>query len=409
MLHLPHSRAALLTLLVIPLALASPPAGTAAASSGPSSHGPLAAVTVRAVPGGAGPAAAAAAYLRTRAQSVLGASQANRLAALCATGSSLARREAMLATGARRLAAALGHRTTSVVCHVTIRTVCVSATDTATVTAHAVSLDTWTDRAGRADTEGDGLDHVLTLVHRHGRWLVVRDLYTSDLTPRLLQAAGAPAAAVVAAAGRLEQHARSLSAIVAPALIDAPLPAAPPASASPTIPAVAVAPAYKAKLSFDRAAAKAYADRYALSYNPTYTSFSSDCADFGSQVMFAGGYPQFGSTYASGWWYDKGGTSAPGNDTYSHAWIAVMNQQGAWDVKYTDVVSSISDAAMGDFVYYDWTGDGTWDHVAELVGTNSAGQKIVDAHTTDHYHVYWKLGSAACRYRFAHTRATIVI
>ena len=58
---------------------------------------------------------------------------------------------------------------------------------------------------------------------------------------------------------------------------------------------------------------------------------------------------------------------------------------------------------------HDWTGDGTWDHVAELVGTNSAGQKVVDAHTTDHYHVYWKLGSSSCRYRYAHTRATVVI
>ncbi len=388
MLHLPHPRTALLALLVVPLAAAPPLAAAHRAPVAAALHGPRAAAARAA----AGPAAAAAAYLQARAHAVLGPAQARSLAARCAPGTALARREATLAVGARRLAAALGHTTTAVACHITLSAVHVSpTTGVATVGARAVTLDTWTSRAGRTDSDGEGLDHVLTLVHRHGRWLVTADRYTSDLTPRLLEAAGAPAKAVAAAASRLEQRVRNVP-TVAPA---------------PT--AVDAAPGYVAQLSYDRAAAKAYADRYALSYNPTYTSFSADCANFGSQVMYAGGYPQFGSTYASGWWYDKNGSSAPGNDTYSHAWIAVTNQQGAWNLKYTDFVSSVSDLTTGDFIYYDWTGDGTWDHVAELVGTNSAGQRVVDAHTTDHYHVYWKLGSSSCRYRFAHTRATVVI
>ncbi len=389
MLHLPHPRTALLALLVIPLAVVPPLAGARRAPVAAAPHGTRTAAARSA----AGPAAAAAAYLQARAHAVLGPAQARRLTARCAPGAPLARREATLAVGARRLAAALGHTTTAVVCHVTVRALRISpTTGAATVSARAVTLDTWVSRAGHTDSDGEGLDHVLTLVHRHGRWLVTADSYSSDLTPRLLEAAGAPAKAVAAAASRLERRVRSL-----------------PATAAPAPAAGGTAPDYVAQLSYDRAAAKAYADRYALSYNPTCTRFSADCADFGSQVMFAGGYPQFGSTYASGWWYDKNGTSAPGNDTYSHAWIAVANQQGAWNVKYTDFVSSISGVTTGDFIYYDWTGDGTWDHVAELVGTNSAGQKVVDAHTTDHYHVYWKLGSSSCRYRFAHTRAMVVI
>jgi len=390
MLHLPHPRTALLALLVIPLAVAPPLAGARSAPLAAGLHGPRATLARGAT---GGPAAVAAAYLQARAHAVLGPVQVVRLTARCAPGTTLARREATLAAGARRLTAALGHTTTAVACHITVSAVHISpTTGAATVSARAVTLDTWATRTGRTDTDGEGLDHVLTLVHRHGRWLVAADRYSSDLTPRLLEAAGAPATAVAAAASRLERRARSLPTIVTPAPV-----------------AAGAAPGYVAQLSYDRAAAKAYADRYALSYNPAYTSFSSDCADFGSQVMFAGGYPQFGSTYASGWWYDKNGTSAPGNDTYSHAWIAVANQQGAWNVKYTDFVSSISGVTTGDFIYYDWTGDGTWDHVAELVGTNSAGQKVVDAHTTDHYHVYWKLGSSSCRYRYAHTRATVVI
>jgi Putative amidase domain len=412
MLHLPHPRVALLALFVVPLAAAPPLAGARSAPLAPAPHGSSVATT-RIVAGG--PAAAAAAYLQARAGSVLGHAQAARLAARCPSGSALVRREALLAAGSRRLAAALGHTATSVACRVRIGAVRVSpATGVATVTAHAVSLDTWTDNAGRSNTEGEGLDHVLTLVHRQGRWLVVADAYSSDLTPRLLEAAGAPAGVVAAAARRLERV-RDLSVAVAPGLANTPLLTGPNERSRATTPAAtapvagSAEPAYVAQLSFDRAAAKTYADHYALSYNPTYASFSSDCADFGSQVMYAGGYPQFGSTYASGWWYDKNGTSAPNNDTYSHAWIAVANQQGAWNVRYTDFVSSISDVTTGDFIYYDWTGDGTWDHVAELVGTNSAGQKVVDAHTTDHYHTYWKMGSSSCRYRFARTRATVVI
>ncbi len=402
MLHLPHHRAALFTLLAIPVAVALAPASGVAAPTGPPppcSGKAAARVLARAD----APAAAALAYLQARARSVLGAAQAHTLTAWCVPGSRLARQEATLAAGARRLNAALGHTTTSVRYRVAIGAAHVCrVTDTATVSAHVVSLDTWTDPKGRSNTEGEGLDHVLTLVLSRGRWLVAHDTYSSDLTPRLLQAAGAAEAAVKAAA-RLETRARSLPAVVPPA---APLVDAPPAGAPP---AAAAKLGYVAQLSFDRDAAKTYADKYALSYNPTYTSFSADCANFGSQVMFAGGYPQFGSTYASGWWYDKNGTSSPGNDSYSHAWIAVANQQGAWNLKYTDVVSSISGVGKGDFVYYDWTGDGTWDHVAELVGTNTAGQKVVDAHTTDHYHVFWKLGTSATRYRFARTRATVVV
>ena len=65
---------------------------------------------------------------------------------------------------------------------------------------------------------------------------------------------------------------------------------------------------------------------------------------------------------------------------------------GFWNARRTDWETSAAGSSRGDFVYYDWTGDGVWDHVAVVVGTNSAGQKVIDAHTTDHYRVFWKLG-----------------
>ena len=38
------------------------------------------------------------------------------------------------------------------------------------------------------------------------------------------------------------------------------------------------------------------------------------------------------------------------------------------------------------------------------MGTNAAGQKVIDAHTTDHYRVYWKLGNSSTRYKFGRVR-----
>ena len=46
-------------------------------------------------------------------------------------------------------------------------------------------------------------------------------------------------------------------------------------------------------ISYDRPAAQAYADTYALSYNPTFVRFAgADCANFASQCARAGDMPQ---------------------------------------------------------------------------------------------------------------------
>ncbi len=213
MLHLPHSRAALLPLLVVPLA---------------------------AICGASGATAGALA------------------AAPAPTGSHLARREAVLAAGARRLAAALGHVTTAVSCRVHVSSVRPAGDGAVTVTARAVTLVTWSDRAGRTDTEGEGLDHVLTLVCRHGRWLVTADAYDSDLTPRLLESGGASRRAVAVAARSLESRARAASVRAAlDGLPAAPTPASSSTARTPASAPLRVTPGYVAKLMFDRSAAKA--------------------------------------------------------------------------------------------------------------------------------------------------------
>jgi cell wall-associated NlpC family hydrolase len=167
---------------------------------------------------------------------------------------------------------------------------------------------------------------------------------------------------------------------------------------------------YTSIIKYDRPAAQSYADSYALSYNPTFVSFGgADCANFASQCARAGDMPQSRGTPSSGWWYDKAGTSTPWDDTYCLSWINCTRQIGYWNTRRTDWETSAGVLSRGDFIYYDWSGDGVWDHVAVVAGTNSAGQKVIDAHTTDHYRVYWKLGYSGTKYRYAKVRAQWVV
>jgi hypothetical protein len=369
-------------------------AASAAASSPAAGPGAEAATAVAAARAGDGPAAMATAYLQARTAALSAVDPGAVLAPYLVAGSALATREAKLAAGTVLRGADLGRTIDGAACKVAILDV-QPADDgvTTSVGARAVTTITWRSSAGKTDAEGSGIDHTITLTRTGDRWLVTADVYTDDLRPACLEAAGASRAKVRAAARSMERRAASLS-----------LPAAAPEH--PSIPARR----YAAIVEYDRPAAQAYADNYCLSYNPTYTRFSgADCANFASQCGRAGGMPQQSGSATSGWWYDKDGSSGPDDDTYSLSWINVTRQMSFWNMRRTDWETSAGVLSRGDFIYYDWSGDGVWDHVAVVAGTNSAGQKIIDAHTTDHYHVYWKLGYTGTKYKFARTRVSWVI
>ena len=136
-------------------------------------------------------------------------------------------------------------------------------------------------------------------------------------------------------------------------------------------------------ISYDRPAAQAYADTYALSYNPTFVSFAgADCANFASQCARAGDMPQSRGATTSGWWYDKEGTSSPWDDTYSLSWINCTRQIGYWNTRRTDWETSAGMLSRGDFIYYDWSGDGVWDHVAVVAGSQ---QRRAEGHRRAHH------------------------
>jgi cell wall-associated NlpC family hydrolase len=340
------------------------------------------------------PSATATAYLQARAAALTADDPAAALAPYLVAGSSLAAREARLATGMVLRGADLDRTVDSAVCKVTILDVQPGDDGvTASVGARAVTMITWRSSTGKTDTEGSGIDHTITLTRSGERWLVSADSYADDQRAACLEAAGASRAQVRSAARAVERRAPSLR-----------LP-----SAQPGLTALS-ARGYTDILRYDRPAAQAYADTYCLSYNPTYVRFSgADCANFASQCGRAGGMPPQSGGTTSGWWYDKDGSSGPGDDTYSLSWINVTRQIGFWNARRTDWESSAGVLSRGDFIYYDWSGDGVWDHVAVVAGTNSAGQKVIDAHTTDHYRAYWKLGYSGTKYRFAKTRVSWVI
>ena len=377
-----------LAALAAALAAAVPAAASEPAVSGAE---PAPAGSARAA---SGASATAVAYLQARAAAVTAAEPEAALSRYLVTGSALSRSETRLATGTALRYQDTGRIVVSATCEVTVLDV-QPAEDgiTTSVGARSVTTFTWRTAAGKTDVEASGIDHTLLLTRSGDRWLVVSDAYADDTRAACLEAAGASRAQVRAAARAVEKLASPVKLPKAKA----------PRSPIPTR-------RYSDIISYDRPAAQAWGDKYALSYNPTFVRFTGvDCANFASQCARAGSMPQKSGSATAGWWYSKGGTSSPSNDSYSLSWINVTRQMGFWNGGRTDWATSAGVLSRGDFIYYDWTGDGVWDHVAMVAGTNSAGQKVVDAHTTDHYHVYWKIGTSRTKYKYARVRASWVI
>jgi cell wall-associated NlpC family hydrolase len=343
-----------------------------------------------------GPAATATAYLQARTAAITATDPGAVLATWTTPGGALAATERTVARGTALRAAQRGHRIDSVGSTTTVLATVPGATgDTAMVTARVVTTIVWHAAGTERNTEASGVDHTVSLQRVGDTWRVVGDSYLDVMVPSYLEAAGASPVVVRGAARRLERTASRPSAAV---------------GRTPTwIRNGSRFRRYRDIITYNRAAAAGYADRHALSYNPSYVRFGADCANFASQSGRAGSMPITSGNFGSGWWYDKNGTSSPSDDCYSLSWINVPKQMSYWNGRRTDWATSIGGLGRGDFVYYDWSGDGAWDHVAVVVGSNSAGQKVVDAHTTDYYHAYWKMGYSSTHYKYARVRAQWVV
>jgi hypothetical protein len=163
-----------------------------------------------------------------------------------------------------------------------------------------------------------------------------------------------------------------------------------------------------------------YADQWATSRNPSYYIWGSDCTNFASQVISAGGYPQVkgdGNTSNDNnwffWW-----NFWPTNITRSNSWPQVVDQfnfqmwhyPGGWiwagPIKSSDNAywSAYTSTTPGDQLYYNWNNDTNTAHINHMGVEVNAGYSnyyncnhtcnygsLVDYHTTDRYHAIWDL------------------
>lgn len=185
--------------------------------------------------------------------------------------------------------------------------------------------------------------------------------------------------------------------------------------------------------SYDPAAAIAYADRWALARNtalyPDFHQVGGDCANFFSQCLLAGGYPQ--DDY---WWYISKDDSAYPWRTASGMYHYLTGNTLRWDgnfsawqeqpfgpgtakgyavIRCDDLTGRTAiwngervDARTlfipGSPVFYRWKGgtsdDLLFSHVTLCVGTLGDGAPAISCHTEDRYHFKWTYGGTGADY-----------
>jgi len=138
--------------------------------------------------------------------------------------------------------------------------------------------------------------------------------------------------------------------------------------------------------TYDRGAAAAYADQWALGNNPRYwSSPDNDCANFVSQCLAAGGLRPLNDPGVE--WY------ANATEFPTIAWVNCGAQKitlSARTEAHTRYIARSTRTlpsawAAGDVVYLGNTvaGKPEWQHVIVCVGKNG-GQWVYDSHTTAH-------------------------
>ncbi|HOV79058.1 MAG TPA: amidase domain-containing protein [Bacillota bacterium] len=225
---------------------------------------------------------------------------------------------------------------------------------------------------------GIGTRHWMKLVRKDGKWLIVQDFYTDGLGDNIQALDPVPADG--------------------PAIVEPLETPAPEQNDSPG--------------AFDREGAVRYADKYAglawgagndNNYNPRYRDFNNrggDCTNFVSQCL---GDPEGGKMPMDYiWFYDKKDNSA------SQAW-ARAETFGDW-LLYTGrgrrvergtfqelnqptpkfPKGAVRELQKGDVIGY---GERSYsEHLAIVVGSDSRGYPLVNAHNVDRYHCPWDMG-----------------
>lgn len=139
-------------------------------------------------------------------------------------------------------------------------------------------------------------------------------------------------------------------------------------------------------MEYDRAAAVAYAKKWAYRRNPAYYDFSDiggDCTNFASQCLYAGsGVMNFTPTY--GWYYISLNDRAPAWTGVDELYRFLTTNRGAGP---RAVVTDLSQIRDGDIIQLKFSYKTRFDHSPVVVdaGMGTPNTILVAAHSYDAY------------------------
>jgi hypothetical protein len=118
---------------------------------------------------------------------------------------------------------------------------------------------------------------------------------------------------------------------------------------------------------YNRSKAKLYIDTYWKNYNPAYPTFhggGGDCANFVSQVLFAGGMPWVDDgnpnhyTWFTNWYCKPGASNRDGDKRITLSWKVAASFRKHWEkraakilvISYKDAISNMGDLSKQVFI-----------------------------------------------------------
>lgn len=151
--------------------------------------------------------------------------------------------------------------------------------------------------------------------------------------------------------------------------------------------------------TYNRRAAVQYALRHWDAPNPAFANMAmmgggGDCTNFTSQALLAGGWPMDyrASGYDREWWYRRIGNDrfdSREDDWWSCTWSLPENQFHYLRINHAQVVDLLRDRSqarflrLGDLLFYDWDGDGLFNHGAIVTDFDRFGRPLVTYRTLD--------------------------
>jgi cell wall-associated NlpC family hydrolase len=146
------------------------------------------------------------------------------------------------------------------------------------------------------------------------------------------------------------------------------------------------------EVRYNREEAVAYADRWWKEGNPEFEIFEVDCTNYVSQCLFAGGAPiNYTGKRETGWWY-KGYNGK--QEWWSFSWAVSDSLQRYLSGSHSsglraEAVERAEQLLPGDVIFYDWDGNGHYQHSTIVTALDAGGMPLVNARTVSSRHRYW--------------------